>query len=225
MKDREEDEREDWKIGEICFSVDGLDKEMVEPIQLVQDISNGRTEVKNTLERLDHVWNFDDGLYRSWDKKHYRLQYQKVVNVWNSYMEKHGWKWCNMEFYKFFARRCFVWPNATTGKWFSLKNERRVWYTVFFSKSNCNEVGKWEIGYNIRYITYQSEKPSKKYVGKGYMDIMKYINRCKEGAKWRDLSYEYNWDWGKSEDLASCSFIGKACQMKDGGFFEPRWKM
>ena len=34
-------------------------------------------------------------------------------------------------------------------------------------------------------FTYQSEKPSKKYVGKGYMDIMKYINRCKEGAKRR----------------------------------------
>jgi len=45
-------------------------------------------------------------------------------------MELYGWKWCHIEFYKFFIKRCPVWPNATTGKWFSIKQSSRVWHAL-----------------------------------------------------------------------------------------------
>jgi len=106
-----------WTPTNVYFSVDRLDPIMKKNIHLVQAISNGRDKQKTPLERLQHLWKFDHGMRRqSWDKKSYRLMYRKIVLLWNMHMELYGWKWCHIEFYKFFIRRYLVWPNATTGK-------------------------------------------------------------------------------------------------------------
>ena len=38
-----------------------------------------------------------------------------------SILGPHGWKWSHEDFFKFFFRRCPVWPNATTGQWVLIK--------------------------------------------------------------------------------------------------------
>ena len=79
--------RDGWKPNLIYFTVDRLNALMTQQIQLVKTISNGRNIPESPLERLQHIWEFEDSLIRkSWDKKKYRLSYQQVVNLWNKYL-------------------------------------------------------------------------------------------------------------------------------------------
>ena len=120
-----------WIPTNVYFSVHRLDPIMKKNFHLVQAISHGQDKLQTPLERLQHLWEFDDGMRRqSWDKKSYRLMYRKILLLWNMHMELYGWKWCHIEFTKFFIRRCPVWPNATTGKWFSIKQSSRVWHAL-----------------------------------------------------------------------------------------------
>jgi len=88
-----------WTPTNMYFSVDRMDPIIKKDIHLVKAISNGRDKPKTPLERLQHMWEFDDGMRRqSWDKKSYRLIYRKIVLLWNMHMEIYSWKWCHIEF-------------------------------------------------------------------------------------------------------------------------------
>ena len=81
----------------------------------------GTEKGKTALERLLHLWAFEDGLNRQgWEDKKYRVLYKTLVTSWNtSFGEFADWQWSHVEFLKHFVRRCWIWSNATTTKWWT----------------------------------------------------------------------------------------------------------
>lgn len=205
-----------WKINDVLFSIQPLTRILRDDIQLVAFISNGRAIPKSTLERLDHLWNFEDGLHRlSWEKKSYRLIYQKICKLWNTRLAKFGWFWSHQEFYKFFIRRCTIWPNATTGKWFPMKKMRRVWYIVGDINFNVNNPSSWKIGSHDSYV--EAILPlSGIWIGKNAITIQEYINLySSHEAQWRDLARIYQWEWGPDTDYIPCSVNGNTSTLAE----------
>jgi hypothetical protein len=91
----------------------------------------GTHKGKTALERLLHLWAFDDGMTRQgWEDKKYRVLYKTLVATWNTgFGEQASWTWRDVEFLKHFVRKCWMWPNANTTKWWSKSktSKQRQW--------------------------------------------------------------------------------------------------
>jgi hypothetical protein len=98
---------------------------------LDSQLSFGTEKGKSALERLLHLWVFDDGLKRqNWEDKKYRVLYKTLVTNWNVLFGEYAdWEWSHIEFLKHFVRKCWIWPNASTTKWWTkCKNSpQRQW--------------------------------------------------------------------------------------------------
>ena len=82
---------EDRLRGQIYFSINKVNIKMKENLTLVGQYSNGRKNPKIPSERLQHLWEFHDGLtHTGWSNPTYRLMYQKVVLLWNSSLKTLG---------------------------------------------------------------------------------------------------------------------------------------
>lgn len=200
-------------IGFCYRAIDGI---MEEPLAMVKDISNGRTKPKTIVERLEHLWAFDEqeqsqtdnSMSRKWEKKHYRLRYQTGVKIWNSKLAESGWEWNNLEFFKYFIRRCHIWPNATTQKWFPLKvipgleNSRKqyVWCGVRRAGFHPNVESTWQIGSVEEDLPGNPRLIDTRWLEMGVDDVKALIMLAKRSPlSWIDLAREYEWTWGGSK--------------------------
>ena len=201
-----QDGKQEWSPNGFHFSVDKLSLQMKGKLNLVGYNSNGRQQPKTPLQRLQHLWEFEDGLARkSWKNKPYRLRYQQVVSLWNSLLGPLGWPWSHKEFYKFFIRRCTVWPNSTTSCWFPLKNHSRVWHGLK-DYTPVNEPTEWMSA--LRGGLYCKKCPlqvSQLWVNQNSQKILSYIEECKKGLFWSDLGELYEWSWGQVDEMECCT--------------------
>jgi len=85
----EKDENRQWIPNRARFYVNRLNIVLQEKMEFSTSI--GRTD----LERLLHLWSFDDEEMRDgWNNKKYWILYQALVKSWNSYFGTHtGWIW------------------------------------------------------------------------------------------------------------------------------------
>lgn len=199
----------------IGFCYKEIDALMEEPLAMVRDTSNGRTQTKTVVQRLEHLWAFDEQgqsdsggmMGRKWDKKQYRLRYQTGVKIWNSKLACSGWEWNNLEFFKYFIRRCHIWPNSTTQKWFPLKfvpssedkRKQYVWCGVGGRGFHPNQNSTWEIGHIGDQLPGDPWLVDKRWLKMGVDEVKALCELCGgQQGSWLDLSREYEWYWNGS---------------------------
>jgi hypothetical protein len=119
------DDTNDWIPNAISFDTTDMPKVLNYRMEFASN------KGKSALERLRHLWGFNDDEKRDgWDEKKYRILYQTMVTNWNCYFGDHAeWQWEEVEFLKHFVRRCWVWPHNLTGKWWvkSRQTKERLW--------------------------------------------------------------------------------------------------
>lgn len=196
------------------FIYSQLDQLMEEEIQLVQCTGNGRQVPKTIEQRLYHLFAYngqetnlpEEKMERKWDKKLYRLRYKTGVEIWNHHLKQFNssFLWSNVEFFKYFVRRCTLWPNSTTQKWFPLKympgrsdlGKRYVWCGLNYSGHRAFFPKTWKLTNDPRLLFTQAVPLNNTWLTLEVDKVRGIIEDCKgEILSWRDLSAEYAWDW------------------------------
>lgn len=227
-----------WKPNNIKFDAYDLDCYMHYDLELVNPNPNGKSSVKTPLDRLEHLWGWDTGnpemARHSWEKKPYRLRYRTGVRIWNERIGCHGWEWSNEEFFKYLIRRCYIWPNTTTGKWFPSKNvparekkqgrpsKRHVWHALSSNGLKSMDPKNWRTETKGNNLPYNPIPLSPLWLNKGTAAIQEYIAKCNSGDKWQDLGLVYRWRWGTSLRLPNCS-IQQNTPSNSTALCEPKW--
>ncbi|KAI5779916.1 hypothetical protein DFH27DRAFT_365363 [Peziza echinospora] len=231
----------EWTPSNPVFVYSELDKLMEEEIQLVQSTSNGRQAPKTIQQRLSHLFAYDGQITGSqeekmeckWDKKFYRLRYKKGVEIWNHHLAQFDFNfhWSNVEFFKYFVRRCTLWPNSTTQKWFPLKNipgrsdlgKCYVWcglsrhgHMAFFPET-------WTLTNDPRKVFTKAIPLDEQWLTLKVDAVRQMMEDCENGAtSWRDMNEEYAWTW-----LTSLPYTGSIVSRSgvvENSIMEPMWE-
>ena len=188
-----------WVPNQVPFCAQEMTKVLTSPIVWGSKLG------KNAHDRLKHLWCFEDVEKRDgWENKKYRTLYQMIVQYWNEFLGDQGWEWNDNEFLKFFVRRCWIWPNTTTSKWWtkSATNKTRVWQGLNSSLLWCEYPALWSlVGPCGNPRSFQPHPFDCKLITIEPDDLISQL--LTTSGKTESLGhfaiFQYNWSWGDSQ--------------------------
>ena len=185
---------DEWIPNQIKFSRDGI--KSIWHREKIVFVDNPE---RSPMDRARHLWCWEDGRARvKWDRKKYRVLYREIVLFWNQHLEVLGWKWSHTEFLKFFTSTCWIWPNNTTQKWFTLKQGERVWFSLSERTKNWKHPNSWISGHQDDTKSGLPSDLTIKFLTMEPDALMAHI-RVRAGFSacfgW-DTYQQYGWNWG-----------------------------